>query len=177
MSAPTLPGIGLPVLLWAIIGLALVAGIQTVRLAEAQADTATLEASIATGRATRAEAARADEAETAKRERQHANDTQGASDVFTQGQPARDDRARADAARYKRLYLDADRRAANYHAQAQAGDQACRALADRSEALDRALVQGIGVVGDLRKALERRDAEVALQASIIAADDKLLAGE
>lgn len=102
------------------------------------------------------------EQETGNKERQHAADTQKASDEFTQKQPGRDAELRADLDRAKRLQLDAERRAATYRAQAQANAAAGSGLADRLEALDRHIVEGVEVVARLRGDLARRDDEVVL---------------
>lgn len=110
----------------------------------------------------RSEAARAAEATTAGMESTHAAATQENSDAFTLSAPVRDAIARADAARSDRLRTDAERRAATYRAMAEAGATACRDLADRHEALDRHVVEGVTVVGTLRNDLVRRDAEVKL---------------
>jgi len=110
----------------------------------------------------RSEAARADEIQTALKESTHAADTSKNSDEFTTSQPVRDAIARADLARAERLRTDAERRAATYRAQAQACSTASGGIADRLEAFDRQLVEGVAVVGELRADLVRRDAEVAL---------------
>ena len=108
------------------------------------------------------EAARADEIQTAAKESTHAANTSKNSDEFTTSQPARDAIARVDAARAERLRTDAERRAATYRAQAQACTTASGGIADRLEAFDRQLVEGVAVVGELRADLVRRDAEVVL---------------
>lgn len=110
----------------------------------------------------RSEAARADEIQTASKESTHAADTSKNSDEFTTSQPVRDAIARADLARANRLRISAEGRAAQYRAQAESGAAACSNLADRLEAFDRQLVEGVAVVGGLRADLIRRDAEVVL---------------
>ena len=110
----------------------------------------------------RSEAARADEIQTASKESTHAANTSKNSDEFTTSQPVRDAIARVDAARAERLRTDAERRAATYRAQAQACTTASGGIADRLEAFDRQLVEGVAVVGELRADLVRRDAEVVL---------------
>ena len=102
------------------------------------------------------------EQKTGIQERQHAADTQKASDEFTQKLPGRDAQLRADLDRAKRLQLDAERRAATYRAQAQANAAAGVDLADRLEAYDRHIVEGVEVVARLRGDLARRDDEVKL---------------
>lgn len=102
------------------------------------------------------------EQKTGTQERQHAVDTQKASDEFTQKQPGRDAQLRADLDRAERLRLDAERRAATYRAQAQANAAAGVDLADRLEAYDRHIVEGVEVVARLRGDLARRDDEVVL---------------
>lgn len=108
------------------------------------------------------EAARADETQTASKESTHAANTSKNSDEFTTSQPVRDAIARVDVARAERLRTDAERRAATYRAQAQACTTASGGVADRLEAFDRQLVEGVAVVGELRADLVRRDAEVVL---------------
>ncbi|MBU1816446.1 MAG: hypothetical protein KKB08_06780 [Gammaproteobacteria bacterium] len=123
----------------------------------------------------RSEAVRADENQTASKESTHAADTLKNSDEFTTSQPVRDAIARADLARADRLRTDAERRAATYRAQAQADDAARRGLADRLEAFDRQLVEGVAVVGELRTDLVRRDAEVVLLHKQVMTERALLA--
>ena len=123
----------------------------------------------------RSEAARADENKTALKESTHAADTSKNSDEFTMSQPVRDANARADVARADRMRRDSERRAATYRAQAEANAAACRDLADRYAALDRHVVDGVGVVSALRRDLVRRDAEVVLLRGQIDADRALLA--
>ena len=125
----------------------------------------------------RSEAARADEIQTASKESTHAADTSKNSDEFTTSQPVRDAIARVDVARAERLRTDAERRAATYRAQAQACTTASGGIADRLEAFDRQLVEGVAVVGELRADLVRRDSEVNLLRSIIDADRALMSKE
>ena len=110
----------------------------------------------------RSEVARADEIQTAAKESTHAANTSKNSDEFTTSQPVRDAIARVDVARAERLRTDAERRAATYRAQAQACTTASGGIADRLEAFDRQLVEGVAVVGELRADLVRRDSEVVL---------------
>ena len=110
----------------------------------------------------RAVTGRVEDNKEADKDAAHAAATQENSDAFTQTQPARDAAHRADLARVERLRLAAERRAATYRAQAQADAAARSHLADRLETLDRQLVEGVEVVGELRADLERRDAEVVL---------------
>lgn len=131
----------------------------------------------ATANLKRSEAARADEIQTAAKESTHAANTSKNSDEFTTSQPVRDAIARADLARAERLRTDAERRAATYRAQAQANAAACSGLADRLEAFDRQLVEGVAVVGELREDLVRRDAEVVLLRGQIDADRALMSKE
>ena len=116
----------------------------------------------ATANLKRSEAARADEIQTASKESTHAANTSKNSDEFTTSQPVRDAIARAELAAAERLRLGAERRAATYRAQAQACTTASGGIADRLEAFDRQLVEGVAVVGELRADLVRRDAEVVL---------------
>ena len=99
------------------------------------------------------------------------------SDEFTTSQPVRDAIARADLARANRLRISAEGRAAQYRAQAESGAAACSNLANRLEAFDRQLVEGVAVVGELRADLVRRDSEVNLLRSIIDADRVLMSKE
>ena len=122
----------------------------------------------------RSEAASAAETQTALKESTHAADTSKNSDEFTTSQPVRDAIARVDLAVAERLRLGAERRAATYHAQAQADAAACRDLADRHAAFDAHIVRGAGVVAGLRADLGRRDAEVKLLRGQIDVDRALL---
>ena len=147
---------------------------QTWRLHSEQRDHAQLRATVAEAERARASAALKHEAETSLKEFGHAAATQENSDAFTLSAPVRDAIARADAARTDRLLTDAERRAATYRAMAEAGAAACRDLADRHEALDRHVVEGVAVVGALRSDLVRRDAEVGLLRRQIDIDRALL---
>ena len=122
----------------------------------------------------RSEAARADEIQTALKESTHAADTSKNADEFTMSQPVRDAIARVDLARADRLRTDAERRAATYRAQAAACTTASSGIADRLEAFDRQLVEGVAVVGELRTDLVRRDAEVVLLRKQIDTDRALM---
>lgn len=113
------------------------------------------------------------EQKTGIQERQHAVDTQKASDEFTQKQPGRDAQLRADLDRAERLRLDAERRAATYRAQAKANAAAGVDLADRLEAYDRHIVEGVEVVARLRGDLARRDDEVVLLSRQLSSERKL----
>lgn len=150
---------------------------QTWRLHSEKAAHAQLRADVAEAGRERATAALRHEAMTSLKEFGHAAATQENSDAFTLSAPVRDAIARADAARSDRLRTDAERRAATYRAMAEAGATACRDLADRHEALDRHVVQGVAVVAALRSDLVRRDAEVALLLGQILADRALMATE
>jgi len=126
------------------------------------AQIAGIKAQQATANLKRSEATRADEIKTASKESTHAANTSKNSDEFTTSQPVRDAIARVDVARAERMRTDAERRAATYRAQAQACTAASGGVADRLEAFDRQLVEGVAVVGELRADLVRRDAEVVL---------------
>ena len=138
---------------------------------------ADIQAQHATAALKLSEAARADETQTASKESTHAANTSKNSDEFTTSQPVRDAIARADLARAERLRTDAERRAATYRAQAQACTTASGGIADRLEAFDRQLVEGVAVVGELRADLVRRDAEVVLLRGQIDADRVLMSKE
>ena len=141
------------------------------------AQIAGLKAQHAAANLKRSEAARADEIQTSAKESTHAANTSKNSDEFTTSQPVRDAIARADLARAERLRTDAERRAATYRAQAQADDAARRDLINRLETFDRQLVEGVAVVGELRKDLIRRDAEIVLVIGQLAADRELIGQE
>ena len=163
----------------ALIGCAILAvllALQTWRLHSEQIAHQELIADVATAKAARTVAALKHEQQTAAAESTHAAKTQENSDAFTISQPARDAIARADLARVERLRLGAERRAATYRAQAQANAAACSGLAHRLEALDRHIVEGVGVVASLRSDLVRRDSEVVLLRGQIDADRALLGG-
>lgn len=147
---------------------------QTWRLHSEQLAHRDLQTNVAKAEAARAQAALKVEQNTATAERSHAQQTQENSDAFTTSQPVRDALARADAARHQRLLDGAEKRAATYRAMAEANAAACSGLADRLEALDRQLVEGVAVVGALRGDLIRRDAEVVLLRGQIDADRALM---
>ena len=147
---------------------------QTWRLHSEQTAHANLRAEVAEAESARAKAALKHETATGLKEFGHAAATQENSDAFTISAQVRDAIARADAARSDRLRTDAERRAATYRAMAEAGAAACRDLADRHEALDRHVVEGVAVVGACRETLIRRDAEVVLLRRQIDVDRALL---
>ena len=147
---------------------------QTWRLHSEQTAHAQLRATVAEADRTRATAALKHETLLGAKESTHASQTQENSDAFTTSQPVRDALARADAARHQRLLDGAEKRAATYRAMAEANAAACRDLADRYAALDRHVVEGVGVVSALRRDLVRRDAEVVLLRGQIDADRALM---
>lgn len=148
--------------------------VQTGRLHLEQNSHQALKTTVAQDLAKRTGAALNDEQRTATKERTHGAQTQENSDEFTISQPVRDAIARADLAAAERMRLGAERRAATYHAQAQADAAACRDLADRHAAFDTHIVRGAGVVAGLRADLGRRDAEVKLLRGQIDVDRALL---
>jgi hypothetical protein len=161
----------------ALIGCAILAVLlvlQTWRLHREQLAHQELVSEVATAKAARTVAALKHEQQTAADEFTHARTTQENSDAFTISQPVRDAIARADLARVDRLRVGAERRAATYRAQAQANAAACSGLADRLGALDKHIVEGVGVVGKLREVVGRRDSEVKLLRATIDADRALL---
>ncbi|MEJ5149765.1 hypothetical protein [Comamonas sp. MYb396] len=122
---------------------------------------AELRAEQSQGKATRAEAARTDETNTAKLEGKHAQDTIYNADRLAAFYTGIADVQRRELARAERLHRDTDSRAATYRAQAQADAAARDDLADKAAVLDRQLAEGLGVVASLGGDLRRRDAEVA----------------
>ncbi|WP_313330360.1 hypothetical protein [Comamonas sp.] len=122
---------------------------------------AELRAEQAQRQATRAEAARADESQTAIKESKHAQDTIYNADRLANLKTGIDVDVRAELARAERLHRDTNSRAATYRAQAQADASARSDLADKAAALDRQLAEGLGVVASLGGDLKQRDAEVA----------------
>ena len=115
----------------------------------------------AQGVATRAEAARTEETQTAQLESKHAQDTIYNADKLASLKTGIVVDVRDELERAHRLQLSADSRAATYRAQAEADATARRNLADIASALDRQLAEGVGVVAELGGALKQRDAEVA----------------
>ncbi|MBB6578482.1 hypothetical protein HNP33_002564 [Comamonas odontotermitis] len=115
----------------------------------------------ANGRASRAEAARTDETQTAQLESKHAQSTIYNADKLATLKTGIAVDVRSELERAHRLQLSADSRAATYRAQAEADATARRDLADKASALDRQLAEGVGVVAELGGALKQRDAEVA----------------
>lgn len=157
-----------------IAALLVAAGLQTVRLAEAEADKAKLEAAASGGRADRAEAVRKDEQQTAGKESTHANDTQSATDQFASRELERATGLQRELAAAERLRLTAERRAATDRAQAAANSAAAVGAQDRLAAVERDLVDGLRVVAEHRGALRQRDAEVGLLCDIVNADRRLM---
>ncbi|MEJ5148929.1 hypothetical protein [Comamonas sp. MYb396] len=122
---------------------------------------AELRAEQSRGQASRAEAARTVETQTAIKESKHAQDTIYNADRLANLKTGIDVDVRAELARAERLHRDTDSRSATYRAQAQADAAARSDLADKAAALDRKLGEGIEVVAILGRDLRRRDAEVA----------------
>lgn len=147
---------------------------QTVRLHNEQRAHDKLKVTVAQDDKARTDSALKHEIKTSADESAHAAATQENSDAFTTSQPVRDAIARADLALADRLRTDAERRAATYRAQAKACTTASSGIADRLEAFDRQLVEGVAVVGELRTDLVRRDSEVKLLRATIDADRALL---
>ena len=132
--------------------------VQTWRLGTEVAQVQTREAE---GKANRAEAARADETQTAQLESKHAKDTIYNSDRLASLKTGIAVDVRSELERAHRLQLNADGRAATYRAQAEADATARSALADKASALDTSLAEGRVVATELGGALKQRDAEVA----------------
>ena len=122
---------------------------------------AELRAEQAQGTATRSEAARTDETQTAIKESKHAQNTIYNADKLASLKTGISVDVRGELERAHRLQLSADSRAATYRAQAEADATARRDLADKASALDASLAEGVGVVAELGGALKQRDAEVA----------------
>lgn len=148
--------------------------VQTARLHTEQVAHEKLKTSTAQAAAQRTAAALAQAQRNAASTSTHATATQENSDAFTLSQPVRDALHRADLDRLDRLRNSAERRAATYRAMSQANAAACGSASDRLEALDRQLVEGVGVVGELREVVGRRDSEVKLLMGQIDADRALI---
>ena len=149
---------------------------QTYQLSSERTAHSALKLEVSQAKELRTTAALGAEVKTAKAEFTHAQATQENSDAFTTSQPVRDAIARADRARVDRLRLDSERRAATNRAIAQACAASAGDIANRLGALDRQLVEGVGVVGELREVVVRRDAEVVLLRGQIEADRAVLGG-
>ena len=147
---------------------------QTVRLHNEQRAHDKLKVTVAQDDKARTDSALKHETKIALKESTHAANTSKNSDEFTTSQPVRDAIARADLALADRLRTDAERRSATYRAQATACTTASSGIADKLEAIDRQLVEGVAVVGDLRTDLVRRDAEVVLLRKQIDTDRALM---
>ena len=156
--------------------LAALLALQTWRLHTEQLAHAQLKTQVAQADQARATAALKTGQRNAGLSLDHAKSTQELSDAYTTSQPVRDAIARADLARVERLRLGAEQRAATYRAMSEASAAACGGLADRLEALDGQLVEGVGVVAALRSDLVRRDAEVVLLRGQVDADRALMEG-
>ena len=159
----------------AVAGALLAGGVQQARVASSKTELAQVREQHAKAVADAVTKALEQERADRAKETAHAAETTQNADRFASGQPARDAAVRADLDRSERLRLDAVRRAATYKTMSATCTAAASGVADRLEALDRQLVEGVGVVGALRGDLERRDAEVVLLAGQIEADRKLTA--
>ena len=127
----------------------------------------------AQGVATRAEAVRVDETQTAQLESKHAKDTIYNADKLADLKTGIAVDVRAELDRAHRLQLSADSRAATYRAQAQADTAARGDLAGKAAALDRQLAEGLGVVAELSGAVRQRDAEVVALCEQVNAERRL----
>lgn len=146
---------------------------QTYQLSSERSDHQALKLQVAQDKERRAAAALKAEQQTAASESTHAQKTQENSDAFTTSQPVRDAIARADRARVERLRLGAERRAATNRAIAQACAASAGDIANRLDALEKHIVEGVGVVSELREVVGRRDSEVVLLRGQIDADRAL----
>ena len=148
--------------------------VQTGRLHTEQVAHEKLKTSTAQAAAQRTTAALKHEIKTSADESAHAKATQENSDAFTISQPVRDALYRADLDRVERLRLGAERRAATNRAIAQACAASAGDIANRLDALEKHIVEGVGVVSELREVVGRRDSEVKLLRATIDADRALL---
>lgn len=161
----------------AVIAAALFASGWVVKGWQASKTIAELRAEQAQGTATRAEAARVDETQTAIKESKHAQDTIYNADRLANLKTGIDVDVRAELARAERLHRDTDSRAATYRAQAQADAAARSDLANLAEALDGRVTAGLGVVAKLQGRLGERDAEVATLCEQVNIERRLNADE
>ncbi|AXF52958.1 MAG: lysis/putative Rz-like spanin [Caudoviricetes sp.] len=138
---------------------------------------AELRAEKAQGTATRAEAARIHETQTAQLESKHAQDTIYNADRLANLKTGIDIDMRAELARAERLHRDTDSRAATYRAQANADAAARIDLANLAEALDGRVTDGLRVVAKLQGRLGERDAEVAALCEQVNIERRLNADE
>ena len=157
----------------AVAGALLAGGLQQARVAGVKTELAQVREQHTQAVAEATEAALKQERESRAKETSHAADTIKNVDQFTQGRPERDAGLRADLAVAERLRRDAERRAATYRAMSEANAAACSRVGDQLAAFDRQLVEGAGVVANLRGDLVRRDAEVVLLRGQIDADRKM----
>ncbi len=148
---------------------------QTYQLSSERTDHQALKLQVAQDKERRAAAALKAEQQTAASESTHAQKTQENSDAFTTSQPMRDALYRADLDRVDRLRLGAERRAATNRAISQACAASAGDIANRLGALEKHIVEGVGVVSELREVVGRRDAEVVLLHGQIVADRALMA--
>lgn len=131
----------------------------------------------AQGVATRAEAVRADETQTAIKESKHAKDTIYNADKLASLKTGIAVDVRSELDRAHSLQLDAARRAATYRAQASADSAARSDLADQAAALDASLARGRVVVTGIGGALKQRDAEVAVLCDQVNIERRLIGGD
>lgn len=87
--------------------------------------------------------------------------TQGVSDALTTEKINTDRVLRRDLDDAMGLLKSAEARYSSYRAATESGASACRSLADRAEALDRLVTEGIGLVAEGKSLIANRDSEVA----------------
>lgn len=85
--------------------------------------------------------------------------TEELSHDLSMAEQAHADRIAAVRAEYGQRLHDSESRAAIYQRQAAAGSTTCADLAGHAAELDRSLAEGVGLVEELRRTLELRDAQ------------------
>ncbi len=143
-----------------VIGLGLLCCAQTLRLYGVQAELSELKLSVAEDDALRA-SAHLDAVESRRNaERAFQIKTQGASDALTTSKANTERVLRRDLDDARSLLGSAAQRNAAYRASAESGAATCRSLADRTEALDRLVTEGVGMVAEGKSIVAARDAEI-----------------
>ena len=157
---------------WVALGLAVLVGLQQLRVQALQVDLA--KAETAQAKVAQAQAQQEKEATESKASALlvHADSQQGNIYEYTQTIQRLETSRSADAARIASLQQQL-RTTATQRAQAAGDAAAARDLADHYRRLAEALAEGAGVVGELVGVVERRDAQIKLLSGQIDADRKL----
>lgn len=113
----------------------------------------------------------------AKQEAVHASDQEQIAHDLAQARSSFDVALAGQRDVYEHRLLQSARRGQVYRDQAEASATSCRDLAGHAAELDRALEEGVGLVGELQEALGLREHQLKLLGDQILDDRRLMEGE